>query len=369
MKFAAAQDFARLVVNHCCRVRPGDLVTIVADPAQMDHVESVFVAVLDAGGHPTLHPRSERLRALTLTRGSDAQIQHISPFEEHRLRTCDVLIVLHAPATPSDSLSPPIDACKAAMMQAARAGLMAMSMDRASRGEMRYCLAEFPTPGAAHAAGMNERDYVDFVTRAAMLHLPDPIAAWRELDAMHSQLIARLSKARELRFRTDDGGTDLRVDVAGRTWISCAGSENFPDGEVFTGPRSADGFVSFTHPVSHAGVTMSGVRLTFRDGRTVAAHAANNESHLIALLDTDAGARTLAEVALGTHPHIDRFTNNPFFDEKILGTFHLGLGAGYPATGNTNRSGLHWDMVCDLRNGGTIEVDGVVIQRDGHFGN
>ena len=37
--------------------------------------------------------------------------------------------------------------------------------------------------------------------------------------------------------------------------------------------------------------------------------------------------------------------------EKIGGTVHFALGAGYPETGNTNESGLHWDMVVDLRPG------------------
>ena len=53
-------------------------------------------------------------------------------------------------------------------------------------------------------------------------------------------------------------------------------------------------------------------------------------------------------------------------------TFHAAVGAGYPETGNSNESALHWDMVCDLRpangkSGGTITVDGEVISRDGKF--
>jgi aminopeptidase len=28
---------------------------------------------------------------------------------------------------------------------------------------------------------------------------------------------------------------------------------------------------------------------------------------------------------------------------------------------------VHWDMVCDLRQGGSITVDGVELQRDGEF--
>jgi aminopeptidase len=39
----------------------------------------------------------------------------------------------------------------------------------------------------------------------------------------------------------------------------------------------------------------------------------------------------------------------------------------YPETGGVNDSAVHWDMVCDLRRGGSITVDGVELQRDGRF--
>ena len=45
------------------------------------------------------------------------------------------------------------------------------------------------------------------------------------------------------------------------------------------------------------------------------------------------------------------------------------LGAAYPESGGKNKSALHWDMVCDLRKGGRIEVDGKVISKNGRFLN
>jgi aminopeptidase len=54
-------------------------------------------------------------------------------------------------------------------------------------------------------------------------------------------------------------------------------------------------------------------------------------------------------------------------DEKIGGTFHLAIGASYPESGGTNDSAVHWDMVCDLREGGSITVDGQKLQEDGQF--
>ncbi len=73
------------------------------------------------------------------------------------------------------------------------------------------------------------------------------------------------------------------------------------------------------------------------------------------------------KVALGCNFAITRPTRNALFDEKIGGTFHVALGASYPATGGRNQSSLHWDLVCDLRDGGVIEADGVPISRNGRF--
>jgi aminopeptidase len=136
-----------------------------------------------------------------------------------------------------------------------------------------------------------------------------------------------------------------------------------------TGPvlDSVNGQVHFSFPAVHDGREVTGVRLTFRDGRVVDASADKGEDYLVSMLDMDAGSRLLGECAIGTNYDITRYTKNTLFDEKIGGTVHFALGAGYPETGNTNQSGLHWDMVVDLRQGGSVEVDGVKVNVDGRF--
>ena len=69
---------------------------------------------------------------------------------------------------------------------------------------------------------------------------------------------------------------------------------------------------------------------------------------------------------------LTEFMKNTMFDEKIGGTFHAAVGAGFPETGCVNESGLHWDMVCDMRSapfgpGGEIFADGEVFLKDGKF--
>ncbi len=371
---------ATVLVDYCAAVKSGDLVTIVGDPAPVPAIEATFEAVLRAGGHPSFHAKSERLHELLLKHGTDEQLRHVSPFEAHRLATCDVLIVLRY-QTNTRYLGR-IDSQRIALAQSARRELIASCMQRAAEGKMRYVLTDLPSEAAAQDAGMSLADYEDWVFRAGFLHLADPVAAWRRLHAEQQRAIDFLSSKSVLRFTAPPStvaggarrhdGTDLTVDVSGRTWVNCAGSENFPDGEIFTGPRGVDGVVNFTFPAVHAGKEVDGIRLEFRDGRVTDASAIRNEDHLIALLDQDAGARTVGEIAIGTNYEIVDCMRNAFYDEKIGGTFHLAVGAGYPETGNTNQSGLHWDLVTDMRSyagrpGGTIHADGELILRDGRF--
>jgi aminopeptidase len=294
-----------------------------------------------------------------------------------------VLIVLSCTNNPK--FLSRIDPRKAALHQAARRGLLTMGLQKLAEGSQRYVLTEIPSHAAAQAADMSLSDYEDWVFRAGFLHLPDPLSAWRKLHEQTERAISFLRTESTLRFRAPPNdrsggghrhdGTDLTVDVSGRNWSNLSGGANFPDGEVETGPRTADGIVNYTFPSTYRGKEVEGIRLKFRDGRVIEASAAKNEDYLIQLLDQDEGARVMGEIAIGTNYQLTEGGRNTFFDEKIGGTFHAAVGAGYPQTGNTNQSGLHWDMVCDLRPGGafpgspggTIHADGELIQKDGRF--
>ena len=109
------------------------------------------------------------------------------------------------------------------------------------------------------------------------------------------------------------------------------------------------------------------MRLRFEAGKVVEATAERGEEFLIQMLDTDEGARRLGELGIGTNFGISTGTKEILLDEKIGGTVHMAVGMAYPESGGTNSSAVHWDMVCDLRQGGAIAVDGAELQRDGKF--
>jgi aminopeptidase len=368
---------ADVLVRYSTRVKKGDLVAITADPAAMPGIEAVYEAVLRAGGHPFWSPRAESLADLLLEHGTDEQIAHLNPIAVETIERVDVRIGFWADVN-TKSLSR-IDPRRVAAQRVAQRPIMQRFMQRAAEGRLRWVGTQYPTQGSAQDAEMSLAQYERFVFEAGLLHLPDPVAAWQKIHERQERVRDYLQTKRTLRFRApaSEGvhdGTDLTVDVdPGKSvWINCAGHENFPDGEVFCGPQGVDGHVNYTFPAVYDGREVHGVRLVFKGGRVVDASATKNEEFLFAMLDQDAGARTLGEVAIGTNYAIREFTRNTLFDEKIGGTFHAAVGAGYPESGSSNQSALHWDMVCDLRAGdgragGTIEADGEVFHRDGSF--
>ncbi|MEW6407049.1 MAG: aminopeptidase, partial [Chloroflexota bacterium] len=162
---------------------------------------------------------------------------------------------------------------------------------------------------------------------------------------------------------------DLALSIKGRLFKNSFGEHNMPDGEIYTGPveNSANGWVRFTYPAITGGRLVEGVELIFERGKVTNAKAKTNQDFLLEMLETDRGARYLGEFAIGTNFNINRFIGHILLDEKIGGTFHLALGAGYPETGSLNKSSIHWDMICDLRKDSVILVDGELVYCNGDF--
>lgn len=362
---------ADVIVRYSTKVKKGDLVAINADPIAMPLIEATYEAVLKAGGHPFWQPRGDALADLFFEHASDEQLGYLNPVALHSVETIDVRIGFWAESN-TKSLSQ-VDPKKVARQRVANKPLMARFMQRAAEGDLRWCGTLFPTQASAQDAEMSLTQYEKFVFEAGLLHLPDPVAAWQKVHERQERVREYLQTKSEIHYKAParDGhdGTDLRVDVdpSKSIWINCSGHENFPDGEVFCGPQGADGHVNYTFPAVYNGREVEGVRLQFKDGRVVDASAKKNEAFLIAMLDQDEGARNMGEIAIGTNYAIKDFSKNTLFDEKIGGTFHAACGMGYPESGSSNDSALHWDMVCDLRQGGEISADGEVFHKDGKF--
>jgi aminopeptidase len=354
-----AAKFARLLVDYCLEVKPGQQVqvssTTLAEPLllelQRELLEREAWPLLDVA----LPGQAEGF-------WSAARDRHLDGFP-----SADLAVAERVDATLRIQAS--VNANELAGVDPARLARAARARDplREARLGRRWAITLWPTAAAAQSAGMGTREFADFVSRALFLDRDDPAAAWGELREFQAGLIERLAPKREIRIEAD--GTDLTLNVAGRTWINSDGRRNMPSGEVFTGPleTSAEGVIRFSIPTSPRGVVVEDVVLEFREGRVVSARAERGDAYLQATLETDPGARILGELGIGTNFGIDRPIGAILFDEKIGGTVHLALGRSYPETGGLNESAVHWDLICDLRRGGRLSADGEVILADGSF--
>lgn len=365
MKDPRLAGLADLLVTHSTGVKKGDFVFIMCREPAIPWATEVNRAVLEAGGHPETLITSDDVEEALLRYGTPDQLRENNYLMERMLEKADVFLVAWGNSNVKGFSN--IDPARIRDRQEGNRAWRRLYSDRTGRGDLRWCGTQFPTVADAQEAAMSLAEYEDFVYGAGLLDRPDPAAEWRRIREEQERWVRYLETKKELRFRTAD--TDITVRVDGRRWINCSGQENFPDGEIFSTPllNGVNGRVRFTFPAVYKQREVEDVRLEIKDGRIVRASAARGEDFLNSVLDTDAGSRYFGEIAIGTNYGIKRFTKNTLFDEKIGGTFHMAAGDAPKETGGENESVIHWDMICDMREGGEITADGEKFHEDGRF--
>jgi aminopeptidase len=359
------ERLADIVVHYSLGLGEGDVVLVQGPTLAEPLVVEIVRAATRAGAIPALRLAVEGTDHAFLSRASDEQLGFLHPSLVEEIEVADARISVHADWN-TRSLSE-LDPGRLAKRQEAARPLLQRFMERSASGDLRWTVTAYPCAAFAQDADMSLEQYEDFVFGAGWLHLDDPVAAWRAFADKLTALTDRLAGVRTLRVLAD--GTDLTLGVADRTWIPAKGDRNFPDGEVFTAPveTETEGTIRFTYPAIRGGREVEDVRLEFAGGRVVGCEASTGADYLRKMVELDDGSAIVGEFAIGTNYAVQSFTKQILFDEKIGGTCHLALGAGYPETGSRNQSALHWDMVCDLRDGGEIHADGEVVYRDGRF--
>jgi aminopeptidase len=358
-------NLARILVRYSTEVQEGETCVIEGPTAGEPLIAAVYEEVLRAGGHPILAVSLQGQLPVFFEHSSDAQLEWISPLAEWAAEEADCRIAIGAD-TNTRELSG-VDPARQMKRRAASRRLMEVVMRRSAEGGHRWVYTLYPTEAFAADAEMSLREFEDFYYAACLADDSDSIEAWARASKECDRLAEWIQGHEEVRVTAP--GTDIRLGIAGRKFIAADGKRNMPDGEFFTAPieDSVDGEVSFHLPAMIGGREVAGAKLRFEAGKVVDASAERGEEFLISLLDTDDGARRLGELGIGTNYAIDRGTRDVLLDEKIGGTVHMAVGASYPECGGSNESAVHTDLVCDLRLGGRIEVDGEPFQEDGRF--
>jgi aminopeptidase len=364
------QKFAKILVEHSARVAPGDRILIEGTTAAEPLLRELFIQTLEKGGIPHLMVALPGMMPFSqedmyLTYAKDTQLDFVPTFQKLAYDQFEGRIRAHSSTNTRGGSN--IDPEKTQRRNKALSSITEAQMRRGAEGKFKWVTTLYPTEAYAQDAGMSLREYEDFVFGAVHAQEADPIAYWRSTVAAQQQAIDFLANKSQVVLRGPN--VDLTLSIRGRTFENATGVYNMPDGEIFTGPveDSVNGWVKFTYPAISGGVAVEGAELTFNKGRVETAKAEKNQAYLLKMLETDQGSRYLGEFAIGTNKDINRFTGQILFDEKIGGSFHMALGAGYPETGSKNKSAIHWDLICDMRRDSEIVVDGQAFYKNGKF--
>ncbi len=356
------KKLAKLMVHYSLKIQPGQQVFLQTTPLA-DELSLAFIEeATKAGAHLLIQNAVPGASEVILKQASDEQLDFLMPIRKTIFETFDARMVIEALSNTRELAG--IDPKRMARIQKANTPLFKTFMERVATGDLRWCLTVYPTEAMAQEANMSLSDYREFVYAAGMLNEEDPVAFWEAEAARQQKLIDWLAGRKDVVIKGEN--VDLTMSVEGRVFISAAGTENFPDGEIYTSPveDSVNGWIRFKYPAIFAGQEIEDIELWFENGKVVKEKAGKNQELLTAQLDIDAGARYLGEWGIGTNYGITKFTKNMLFDEKIGGTIHLAVGQGIPEAGGKNQSGTHWDMLCDMADS-EVTLDGNLFYKDG----
>jgi aminopeptidase len=361
------ERLAELATEYCVSVSEGKKIGIRGNVVAAPLIEQLYKHVLLKGGYPVSQLRLEGFDEILFTYGSEKQIAFASPFDRLFVSEIDALVEVFAETNTKRLMN--VDPVKLKQFMVSRREISDILVRRLVKAGT-YTVLPYPTQAFAQEAEMSLLEYQDFVARACCLDKKEPVNEWRKISKAQEKVAERLNEAKKMRFVGED--TDLRLSVAGRTWINCDGHANMPDGEIFTCPveGSAQGQIRFTFPgiYTRMGREVEDIVLTFKNGRVVKAKAEKGEDFLKEILKTDEGAKRIGEIAFGTNNGIKKFTKSMLFDEKMGHCIHLALGfSPFPkGTGGKNHSSIHWDLLKDMRTG-TVYADGETVYEKGKF--
>ena len=353
------RNLAKVIVERCCAVKPGERVLVEATGCEDALAAEVLRAVYDAGGAPFYNQMWDSLQSAWLERACEESVRLQAAWDAERMRSMDVYIGLRSSANAFD-----LSAIPSGQSRLYRREYETPVHFQTRVPKTRWLVTRIPNASMAQTAGMPTREFEEFYYRCCCL-------GYDRFRARMEPLAAAMRGARSVRIKGE--GVDLRFEMCGAGVAVCSGTRNIPAGEVFSAPSpgSVEGYIRYNVPASFNGSEFKGVRLEFDHGRISRASCESGDgSALEAIFDTDGGARMIGEFAIGTNPFIDRITGDILFDEKASGSFHLTPGNSYDGCGNGNRSGIHWDLVYRMHGeygGAELWFDDTLISRNGLF--
>ena len=210
------------------------------------------------------------------------------------------------------------------------------------RCSMKWVSTQYPSEQMSRRLGISLKKLRELYFRCCFVDYPEQ----RRIQ----EAIANKFEEGEVQIQSRD--TNIKFEIVGPPHF-CDGRINIPDGELFYGinPLETNGEIYFSIPTLFGASRFNRVWLKFKEGRIID-YNSDNEDGLKNLLSLDEYSPYLGEFGIGTNP-CAQIVGNSFYDEKVVGTFHLALGA----MSKEMESRLHIDLVkhdkdCEIRNNG-----------------
>jgi aminopeptidase len=348
-------QLAEGLVGFSTDLKKGERVLVDAYDVPDAMVIALIRAARDRGAYPYVQINRARISREMSLGAEEAQFQPLADIELGRMQKMNAYIALRG----SDNIFEAADVPGSKVKLVSR--IMKPVIDHRVN-KTKWVVLRWPTPAMAQQASLSTEAFEDFYFRVCTLDYARMRPGMKALAGLMRQTD---------RVQVTGPGTDLRFSIKGIGAKECGGKYNIPDGEVFSCPvkDSVEGVVQYNASSVYLGSSFDNLRLVFKKGRIVEATSSNTR-RLNEILDSDEGARSIGEFAIGFNPHILEPMRDILFDEKIAGSFHFTPGQAYEECGNGNKSQVHWDMVCIQRpeyGGGKIWFDGKLIRSDGLF--
>lgn len=352
------RTLAKTLVSYSTQLKQGEKVLIDTTIKDMSLAGALVDEIFAAGAVPFVNLMDNTMLRKLLMQPSAEMWKTRAKVDAELMEMMDAYISIRGHENVTELSDVPAEAMKLYQMEWLQPVHMEIRVPK-----KKWVVLRWPSPSFAQSAGMSTEAFEDFFFKVCNL---DYSKMSRAMDA----LITRMENTDKVHITGP--GTDLSFSIKEIPAIKCAGELNIPDGEVFTAPvkDSVNGTVRYTARTLYQGVIFDDIQLTFEDGRIVKATAGGQTDKLNEILNTDEGARYVGEFAIGVNPYVTRPMLDILFDEKIMGSFHFTPGNAYDEADNTNRSAVHWDMVCIQTpdyGGGEIYFDGELIRKNGQF--
>jgi aminopeptidase len=349
------QKLAKLIVNYSVFVKPKEKVIISGEEEAKDFVVALYKEVLLKGAHPVLRFRPSGISQFFYKYANKEQIEKFPDEFDYIVKNAQKYIGISTETNTRELTN--CDSKKMTMREKIVHPISDYIVNE--KPKIYRCTVGFPCQALAQEAEMSLIEYENFLYSACLQD-------WTQLGKKIDKILNCFRKGKKIWLIGE--GVDLKFEINGKKAKADKGEENMPGGEVFMAPvrESLNGWIKFDYPAIRNGKEVTDICLKFENGKVIESKASKNEDFLKQMLATDENASYVGEFGIGCNPKVNKFTKDLLFDEKIGGTIHLALGMAYKENGGGNDSGIHWDIVKDMKKAKII-LDGKVVQENGKW--